>query len=117
MAGRTCRKVWGLMGAVALLVAFAACGKNSAQVGVTVTGQTLSPVTVLLNGESQFGATVTGISTTSVFWQICLPATSITIQPTNCTVPNPPTTGAPIPANPLTGYGTITSTGLYTAPA
>jgi len=117
MAGRYFRKFGGLLSAVALLGVFAACSKNSAVVGVTVSGPTASPVTVLLRGQAQFGVTVTGISTTSVFWQICLPAASITIQPTNCTVPQPPTQGAPIPPTPLVGYGTITTTGLYTAPA
>ncbi len=117
MAGRYYRKLGGMLGAMVLLVTvFTGCGSNSAVVGVTVTGPTASPVTVVLKGQAQFGATVTGISTTSVFWQICLPATSTNIQPTNCTVPQPPTQGATIPASPLSGYGTITATGLYTAP-
>jgi DNA-binding beta-propeller fold protein YncE len=105
------------IGVVALLAAWiAGCGKNSAVVGVTVSGPTASPVTVLLKGQAQFAATVSGISTTSVFWQICLPAINTTTQPTNCTAPQPPTTGATVPATPLTGYGTITVNGLYTAP-
>jgi DNA-binding beta-propeller fold protein YncE len=106
----------GVLGAVALLAVWiAGCSSNSAVVGVVVTGPTLSPVTVLLNGQAQFGVAVTGISTTSVFWQICLPAVSTTTLPTTCTAPQPPqqNIGA---QNPLIGYGTITATGLYTAP-
>ncbi len=117
MVGRHKTKLEGLLGAVALLATFAGCGGNSTKVGITVTGPTASPVDVLLGNNAQFGATVVGISTTSVFWQICLPATSTTIQPTNCTAPQPITPGAPVPTTPLTGYGTITMTGLYTAPS
>lgn len=114
MAGRH-RKL-GVLGAVALLAVWiAGCSSNSAVVGVVVTGPTLSPVTVLLNGQAQFGVTVTGISTTSVFWQICLPAVSTTTLPTTCTAPQPPQANIS-GQNPLIGYGTITATGLYTAP-
>jgi YVTN family beta-propeller protein len=75
---------------------------------------------VITNGTLQFAATVTGASASTVFWRICLPAAQPTIQPTNCTaVPStasnlgtvPTTTGSG-----LTGYGTISQTGLYTAP-
>jgi DNA-binding beta-propeller fold protein YncE len=75
---------------------------------------------VITNGTLQFAATVTGASASTVFWRICLPAAQPSIQPTNCTaVPStasnlgtvPTTTGSG-----LTGYGTISQTGLYTAP-
>jgi len=111
---------WGI-GAVALLAAWAAgCGGNSTPVGITVSP---TPETVLLNSSVQFSASVTGASTTTVTWQVCLPATS-----TSGTTPPPPTTKptdcTPIPGVPtpkgdtvLTGYGVIQQSGLYTAPA
>ncbi|MGC2329987.1 MAG: hypothetical protein WA581_00905 [Candidatus Acidiferrales bacterium] len=107
--------------AVVLLAAWAAgCGGNSTPAGVTVTP---NPETVLLNSSVQFEASVTGVSTTTVTWQVCLAATS-----SSGTTPPPPTTKptdcTPIPgvATPkgetvLTGYGTIQQNGLYTAPA
>jgi len=107
--------------AVVLFAAWAAgCGGNSTPVGVTVTP---NPATVLLNSSLQFSASVSGASTTTVTWQICLPATT-----SSGTTPPPPTTKptacTPIPgvATPkgntvLTGYGVIQQDGLYTAPA
>lgn len=112
---------WWSIGAVVLLTAWAAgCGGNSTPVGVTVSP---NPETVLLNSSVQFEASVTGASATTVTWQVCLPATS-----SSSTTPPPPTTVptdcTPIPgvATPkgdtvLTGYGSISQTGLYTAPA
>jgi DNA-binding beta-propeller fold protein YncE len=106
--------------AVVLLAAWAAgCGGNSTPAGVTVSP---NPQTVLLNSSVQFEANVTGVSTTTVTWQVCLAATS-----SSSTTPPPPTTKptvcTPIPgvATPkgetiLTGYGTIQQNGLYTAP-
>jgi DNA-binding beta-propeller fold protein YncE len=75
-------------------------------------------VTVNLTGQVQFLATVSGATTSTVFWQICLPASKSNQQPTNCTQGVGPT-GCTIPtvSSPLVGFGTITSTGLYTAPA
>lgn len=111
---------WSI-GAVALLAAWAAgCGGNSTPVGVTVSP---NPETVLLNSSVQFAASVTGASATTVTWQVCLPATS-----SSTTTPPPPTTVptdcTPIPGvttpkgdTVLTGYGSISQTGLYTAPA
>jgi DNA-binding beta-propeller fold protein YncE len=107
------------LGATALFVAasamLSACGGNSTPVGVSV-----SPVSpnIPLGGQLQFQATVTGTSTTSVTWQICLPPTPLNAQPTVC---SPPTTGdTQLPS----GYGIITSGqtntpagGFYTAPA
>src|SRR5580700_8792730 len=107
------------LGATALFVAasamLSACGGNSTPVGVIV-----SPVSpnIPLGGQFQFQATVTGTSTTSVTWQICLPPTPLNAQPTVC---SPPTTGdTQLPS----GYGIITSGqtntpagGFYTAPA
>ena len=111
---------WGI-GAVALLGAWAAgCGGNSTPVGVTVTP---NPETVLLNTSVQFESNVTGASTSTVTWQVCLPATTVsstkpapvTTKPTDCT----PIPGVPTPKGDtvLTGYGSISQTGLYTAPA
>jgi DNA-binding beta-propeller fold protein YncE len=111
---------WSI-GAVVLVTAWVVgCGGNSTPVGVTVSP---TPVTVLLNNSVQFGASVSGASATGVTWQVCLAATS-----TSGTTPPPPTTKptscTPIPGvatakgtTVLTGYGTITQTGLYTAPS
>ena len=109
-------RVWRL-GAVLLLASMAAaCGGNSTAIGVIVTAPgiiTGATATIITNGTLQFSATVTGVSTATVFWQICLPASSPTVQPTDCTaIPNVTSASA----KPLTGYGTITQTGLYTAP-
>ncbi|MGA8768582.1 MAG: hypothetical protein WB559_16320, partial [Candidatus Acidiferrales bacterium] len=55
----------------------------------------------------------------TVFWQICKPPAtpSTTIPPTECIAGQGPT-GCTIPAvsNPISGFGTITLNGLYTAP-
>ena len=94
---------------ILVAAAIAGCGGNSATVSVTVTPTGQS---VLLNKTQQFSASVTGVSASTVYWQICLPAASATIQPTTCTaIPGITAT------SPLTGYGTITQTGLYTAPS
>jgi len=112
-------KVWGLCAALLLAMMVASCGGgNSTTVGVTVT-PTTAPI--LLGGVQPFSATVTGISTTTVFWEICLPSASnkANVAPTVCSVPEGPAGCSTLPTttpNPLTGFGTITSTGLYTAP-
>jgi len=99
-------RVWKLGAALFCAILVAGCGGNSTPVGVTV-----SPVTatVLLNQTQQFTDTVTGTSTSTVNWLICLPAATTT---TSTTVVPPP-----INCGQLTGFGTITSTGLYTAPS
>lgn len=91
-----------------------ACGGNSTPVGITISPTT---PTVPLGKQLQFQAIVTGTSTTSVTWQICLPPTPTNIQPTTC---SPAATGqTQLPS----GYGTITTGqnnslgGLYTAPS
>lgn len=115
------------LGALLILLTVCAggCGSNSTPVGVTVTAAsssaTVSSVTILVNSAVQFTATVTGGSSTSVFWQICKPTStpqSTTVAPTDCSQGQGPAS-CPIPtvANPLTGFGTITSTGLYAAPS
>src|ERR1700683_2428729 len=100
-------RVWQIGAAIILAACVAGCGGNSTPVGVTVTptGTAASPQTVLLSGQQQFQATVTGTSTMTVNWFICLP-------PTNTTVTNP----IPVNCGQLTGFGTISSTGLYAAP-
>ncbi len=116
-------KVWRL-GVVLLLAGMAAaCGGNSTTVGVTVTAPGVTSgatATVITNGTLQFAATVTGASATTVFWRICLPAAEPTIQPTNCTpVPSTASNLGTVPTSTGTGpvgYGTISQTGLYTAP-
>ena len=116
-------RVWRLGVALLLAGMAAACGGNSTAVGVIVTAPgitTGSTATVVTNGTLQFGATVTGASATTVFWRICLPAAQPTIQPTNCTpVPSTASNLGTVPTTTGTGpvgYGTVTQTGLYTAP-
>jgi DNA-binding beta-propeller fold protein YncE len=99
-----------LCAAILAIVLAASCGSNSTTAGVTIT-PTLA--TVRENGTQAFAASVSGISTTTVYWQVCLPTNSVTVQPTTCT-PIPGVT--PQGATGLTGYGTITQQGLYTAP-
>jgi YVTN family beta-propeller protein len=116
MAEGSTMKVWRL-GAVLFLAGMAvACGGNSTAIAVIVTAPGVaagSTATIITNGTMQFSATVTGASATTVYWQICLPASAAQYQPTNCTaIPNV----TPANAKALTGYGTITQTGLYTAP-
>jgi len=120
MAGRSEMRIWTL-GAVLLLAGMvAACGGNSTAVGVVVTAPgitTGSTATVIANGTLQFAATVTGASATTVFWRVCKPAATPTTQPTNCSAVPSTTPGGTAPsAGSLTGYGTISQTGLYTAP-
>jgi DNA-binding beta-propeller fold protein YncE len=116
-------RVWRLGVALLLAAMAAACGGNTTTVGVTVSApgvSTGSTATVLTNGTLQFAANVTGASASTVFWRICLPAAQPTIQPTNCTpVPSSASTTGTIPTTTgtgPTGYGTVTQTGLYTAP-
>src|ERR1700728_983581 len=106
-AGGLRMRVWQIGAAIVLAACVAGCGGNSTPVGVTVTptGTAASPQTVLLSGQQLFQATVTGASTMTVNWFICLP-------PTNTSV----TTPIPVNCGLLTGFGTISSTGLYVAP-
>jgi hypothetical protein len=116
-------RIGSLLAAVLLAVALVGCGGNSTPVGVTVSAAGVSSgatATVIEGQTLQFTASVSGTSSSTVYWQICLPATAVTSPPTQ------PTTCTPIPGvttNPtntstnLAGYGTITQTGLYTAPA
>ena len=111
-------RLWRLAAALVLAAIVAGCGGNSTPVGVTVTGAGIaagSTVTVLINGNEQFTATVSGASTSTVYWQICLPASVSTTQPTTCTSAQGPA-ACTLPTGTLTGYGTVTPNGLYTAP-
>ena len=117
-------RVLGLGALTALLVIIAVgCSSNQTPVGVVITtttsGATITSVTLLQSTSAQFVATVTGASSNIVFWQICLPSASTATQPTNCTQGVGPTqcTNLPKVSKPLTGFGTITLNGLYTAPA
>ena len=114
-------RAWGLAVLVVLLVG---CGGNSTPVavvvGTTTSGATTTSVTLLQSTSAQFVAAVTGASSTVVFWQICLPSAVTTLAPTNCTQGLGPTQCAgdiPKVSTPLTGFGTITLNGLYTAPS
>jgi YVTN family beta-propeller protein len=107
---------WEWAAIVCLLACVAGCGGNSTPVAITISPLTPS---VILSGPIPFSAVGTGGNVTTVFWQICFPPTISGTQPTNCTQGVSLATGCIIPtiSKPLTGYGTITSTGLYTAPA
>jgi DNA-binding beta-propeller fold protein YncE len=81
-------------------------------------GPSAPPIAVVVNNSAQFAAVASGSSTTTVFWQICLPGATSTTQPTNCTQgQGPAQCTIPAVSSPLAGYGTITANGLYTAPA
>ena len=117
---------FGLIAVVVLAAAVSSCGGNSTTIGVTVsaagssltsaTSSPKSPLLVLKAGTEVFSASVTGGSATTVFWQICLPValTNPLTQPTMCT-PIPGVKTNNVSAS-VTGYGTITQNGLYTAP-
>ncbi|HEX5424983.1 MAG TPA: IPT/TIG domain-containing protein [Candidatus Acidoferrales bacterium] len=114
--------LFALMPLVAVL---SGCGGNSttAAVSISAAGQAASvggspqaPVTVFQNDTITFNATVSGISTTTVYWQICLPEppTSPLTPPTSCTpIPGVTTTNS---SGNLSGYGLITQDGVYKAP-
>jgi DNA-binding beta-propeller fold protein YncE len=119
----TASRQLGLIAAFFLAVAVSGCGGNNTTIGVTVSAigqQNLgssptAPVSVLKGQTQTFSASVTGGSTTTVSWQICLPVavTSPLTQPKTCT-PIPGVTGSG--SSTVTGYGTITQNGVYTAP-
>jgi YVTN family beta-propeller protein len=110
-------RVWALGATLLLAVMVASCGSNSTTAGVTVTP---GAIQVLLGDSQPFAAVVTGISTTTVSWQICLPANTnqTNVAPTVCTNPQGPVSGCTLPTvkTLLVGFGTITLNGLYTAP-
>jgi len=114
-------RLWWIS-AVTLLAAFlAACGGGATPITIAVTspGAGLgATATVNLGGTVQYSAAVSGgPSVTNVFWQICLPPSVSTAQPTNCTQGVGPTVcKPPAVAKPLVGYGIIDASGLYTAP-
>lgn len=108
----------GLAAVIFLAAAVSSCGSNSTTIGVTVAPTAASAaaaIPVEKGGTQTFAATVSGGSTTTVYWQICLPVpiTSPPTQPTTCT-PIPGVTSTATSS--LTGYGTITQNGIYTAP-
>ncbi len=113
-------RCFGLIAIVLSLVMLTSCGGNSTTIGVTITPSATSAGAALPVIEDQtqtFSASVTGGSATTVYWQICLPVpiTTPPTQPTTCTPI--PVTGVTIPGQkPLSGYGTITQNGVYTAP-
>jgi YVTN family beta-propeller protein len=107
-------------GAVLLLVAaLAACGNNNTKAGIVISAASAttgaSSVTVPINGTEQFAASVTGVSDTTVNWQVCLPTTVSTVLPNTCTTI--PGVTPPRGFTVLTGYGTINQNGFYTAPS
>jgi len=110
-------RLLGLAAAIALAVAISGCGGNSTTIGVTISpaGSSSASYPVIKGGTQVFTASVAGGTSTTVYWQICLavPITSPPTQPTDCT-PIPGVTSQSTWT--LTGYGTITQDGLYTAP-
>jgi DNA-binding beta-propeller fold protein YncE len=111
-------RVWGLGAVMLLAVLVAGCGAGTTTVGVTVKGPSAPPIAVVVNSSVQFAGSASGSSTTTIFWQICLPGATSTAQPTNCTQGQGPVQCTiPAVSTPLAGYGTITANGLYTAPA
>lgn len=113
-------KAWVLGAVILFTVCVAGCGGNSTTVAVTITGPSLATTgfPVPVSGSVQLAATVSGITAQSVYWQVCLPPSVTGAQPTNCT-PGVSSSQCDIPSvtAPLTGYGTLTPNGLYTAPA
>jgi YVTN family beta-propeller protein len=112
-----------LIAAIFLALVVAGCGGNTTTIGVTVSavGQQglgsspTSPVLVQESATQTFSASVSGGSTTTVYWQICLPVpvSNPLTQPTTCT-PIPGVSGSG--SGTVTGYGTITQNGVYQAP-
>jgi DNA-binding beta-propeller fold protein YncE len=107
-------RVWKIGAAIVLTAGLAACGGNSTPVGVTLfpLGTATSPLPIIISvppgqspGQVQFTSTVTGTSTSTVNWFVCLPPPSLTVK-------NP----KPLNCGQLTGFGTISTTGLYIAP-
>ena len=82
-------RAWKIAAVLLSAAMISSCGGSSSSVTVTVTP---NPVTVILSGSQQFTATVAGSSNTNVNWSVN------TVPGGNSTV------------------GTISSTGLYTAP-
>ncbi len=93
--GRKCMKGWKLAPMLFGLFVLAGCGSNGASTGITI-----SPTAsvVVLNGTQQFTGTVTGNSNTNVNWLVSFQ------------------NGTPILGGNST-LGTISTTGLYTAPS
>src|SRR4029077_3948494 len=80
-------RLWTLSATVLLAACVAGCGGGSTPVGIIVTSAGAgagSTATVNVNGTVQFFATVSGTSTNTVFWQICLIPTIPGTQPTSC---------------------------------
>ena len=114
----------GLMALAFALAVLSGCGGNSTAIGVNVSSASQpnlgtspqSPVKVQEGGTETFTANVTGGSTTTVYWQICLPepVTNPPKQPATCTpIPGVTTSNS---SSSLSGYGLITPNGVYTAP-
>ena len=114
-----CPRWLALIAVLLLAIAVSNCGSNATTIGVTVipSFSSTSALPVIEDQTQTFSANVTGGSTTTVYWQICLPPTKNTSPPTE------PTTCTPIPGvtvpgqTALSGYGLITQNGVYTAPA
>jgi DNA-binding beta-propeller fold protein YncE len=111
-------RMWGLGALMLLTVLITGCGSGTTAVGVQIAGPSAPPIAVVVNNSVQFAAGATGGSTSTVFWQVCLPGATSSTQPTNCTQgQGPAQCTIPSVSSPLAGYGTITAHGLYTAPA
>ncbi|MGB8590530.1 MAG: hypothetical protein WA755_09510 [Candidatus Acidiferrales bacterium] len=89
-------RFWKFGAAILAIAVIAGCS-NSPTIAVTVAPST---ATVVLNGEQQFTAAVTGTSTTTVTWELCTGA------------PN----ANPSPTCGIAALGNVDVNGLYTAP-
>ena len=88
-----------IVGVAAIAILLAGCGANKQQAGVTITPST---ATILISGSQLFSATVTGSSVSTVIWAVSSGTTTADVTPIvggNATL------------------GTITTAGLYSAPA
>ena len=112
--GAAWAKSGGWIAFLALALAGAGCGGSSSpSTVVTITPGFHTSVTVLLTNTQQFSATVTGNQNQAVTWQVCNaanPADATGQSGRTITMPTGCVTGSAT-------LGSISTTGLYTAPA
>jgi DNA-binding beta-propeller fold protein YncE len=106
------RKTWILSLTLIVLVA-AGCGGGSSSSSNTTVGVTLSTgaATLAVNASLQLSAVVSNSTDSTVNWSVCQ-TTSTTTNGTTTTTPNTST----CVAGGNTTLGTVSTTGLYTAP-
>ena len=107
---RCCRNLLGGLALMALAISGCGGGSSSSSVKVGVTLNT-SAVTLPVNGSVQFSALVSNASDTTVAWSACQ-TTSTTSNGTTTVTANTST----CVSGGNTTLGTVSTTGLYTAP-